>query len=171
MIILKCYLSEESINALNNLIMKMFKGNSICDNLVYNLQYKGFYDAAKIFHEKVAHEYPVWSDKISEEMDKLGAKAERRSFEGDTKVYDDVIDIFREFVAVLENTRQDVLATMDYLDYDINNKEICLMLEDLVREVLDKLYMVNKVLDYAEFYNNKEKLTQYDFKVDDVMDD
>ena len=54
--------------------------------------------------------------------------------------------------------------------YDMNNKELCLMLEDLSQEVLEVMYTVNKVLDMAEFYNSKEKMIQFDTRVDDYFE-
>lgn len=167
---MKDYLSAETKTVMNELIGFLFQCNSETDNLVYNLQALKQYQSAKIFHEKVAHKYPEWSDMCSSEMDMLGCKASRLGLSPNTEVYSEPIEVYRQFSKVLENTRTKVLSTLEVLDYDMNNKEICLMLEDLSREVLGVMYAVNRVLDYAEFYNSKEKIQQLDFKIDDIFD-
>lgn len=168
---MKDYLSAEAKETLNALIQDMFQGNSKADNLVYNLHSLKMYESAKVLHENIAHVFGQWSDMISSEMDLLGCKAERRALTSDTEVYSEPIAVFRAFVSLLENTRAKVLSALEVLDYDMNNKEICLMLEDLARNVLKLLYKSNQMLDYAEYYNAKEKMPQFDFKVDDFFED
>lgn len=162
---MKQYLSNDSVNALNELLREMFKANSVSDNISYGLQHLSMYNSSRYHHEKFSHIYPVWADQISTIMDKLGSKSERRSFDGDTNVYGDIVEAFTANVKLLEHIRERILATMEVLDYDMNNKEVILNLEDLSLEVLDLLYEANKILDYAIYYHNKGKDFQFDFKI------
>ena len=168
---MKDYLSAEAKESLNSLIQFLFQGNSRADNLVYSMHSLGQFKASEVFHTNVAHKFAEYSDSISNEMNLLGCKAERRALTSNTEVYSEPIKVYRAFSVLMEETRNKILGTMEVLDYDMNNKEICLMLEDLSREVLHLMYTVNKVLDYAEFYNSKDKMQQFDFKVDDIFDD
>ena len=167
---MKDYLSAETKETLNDLVRFLFQCNSEADNLVYNMQNLGLYQSASVFHENIAHIFPELSDMCTSEMDKLGCKGERRALNNNTEVYSEPIETYRAFSKLMEKARNKVLGTLEVLDYDMNNKEICLMLEDMSRKVLDLMYTVNKVLDMAEFYNSKEKMIQFDTKVDDYFE-
>lgn len=167
---MKDYLSAEAKQTMNELVGFLFQCNSETDNLVYNFQFLKMYESASVFHENVAHKFPEWSDKCTSVMDALGSKAVRFGLQPNTETYSEPIEVFRQFSKVMENTRNKVLSTLEVLDYDMNNKELCLMLEDLSQEVLAVMYTVNKVLDMAEFYNSKEKMIQFDTRVDDYFE-
>lgn len=148
----------------------MFKANSIADNIAYNLQKLKCYQASKVYHEECAHVFPVWADQISELMDKLGAKAERRSFDGNVEIYKDMATCIEGSVNLLEDLRIKVLKAIDVLDYDINNKEVVLMLEDLSNKILDLLYKNNIWYDYSRYYVDKGKELQGSLKFEDFAD-
>lgn len=167
---MKDYLSAEAKTVLNELIRDMFKANSRADNLCYAFQEKGFMGSAKFYHETIAHSFGELADKITGVMDKLGCRAYRLGYDGDTESYDDVIDIYRAFVKLLEDLRMKNLSALESLDYDIGTKEIVLKLEDIANEILDMLYGCNKILEYAEYYNERGKLKQMDLKVKDFYE-
>ena len=169
---MRCYLSEETVNTLNNLLRDFFKANSTVDNLSYSLQSQKMYNTANLIHHKFAHRYPEIADEISGVMDALGARALRVGFDGDTESYEDVVEILKTNVSVLEHLRNTVLSVLEVLDYDINNKEVCLVLEDVAKELLEMLYNANKILDFGEYYISKGKILEFDFKSDDLgLDD
>lgn len=163
---LKSYISEEATNAANDLLRDFFKMNSICDNLVYNLDSMGLHHCADIFHETFAHFWPDVSDTLSTRMTKLNARAVRRGFPGDENTYNGITEIFNIAKNETENIRAKVLRTMDVLDYDITSKELILALEDMSVEILDKLYQVNIWAQYAEYYERKDKVMQFDQNFD-----
>lgn len=167
---MKDYLSAEAKNVLNDLIRDMFKANSKADNLCYCFQQNGYFGSAKFYHETIAHSFGQLADGITEVMDKLGTRAYRLSFDGDTESYDDPIEIYRAFVRLLEDLRMKNLSALESLDYDIGTKEVVLELEDISRTILDMLYGCNKVLEYAEYYNERGKLKQMDIKVKDFYE-
>lgn len=163
---MKSYISEETINVLNNLLREMFKANSVADNIAYDLDSKGLHKCSNIYHETFAHYWPDAADEISTCMTKLNARAVRRTFSGDEVTYSGITEAFKGSLDMVENVRSKILSTMDILEYDINNKEIILMLEDLLVEVLDKLYQSNIWFQYAEYYERKDKVMQFDQNFD-----
>ena len=165
------YLSENTTSLLNNLLKELFKANSVADNIAYNLQKLKCYNTSKIYHENFAHIWPVLADKCTTTMDKLGAKAERMSFEGNVEVYDNIAQCFNETVKLVEKIRAEILKDLEVLNYDINNKEIILMLESLLEDVLNQLYKVNVWNDFAEYYYNKDKVMEFDTKFDDFFEE
>ena len=163
---MKCYISEETVNVLNDLLKEMFKANSVADNIAYNLDGMGLHNCAGIYHEKFAHVWPELADDISGCMTKLNAKAVRRSFPGDENTYASITEAFNSSLSLVEHIRDRVLNAIDVLDYDINNKEVILELEDLAEDILDILYMSNVWSQYAEYYDKKEKVMQFDQNFD-----
>ena len=163
---LKSYISEEAIGSLNELLKELFKANSTADNIAYDLDSKGLHKASSIYHESVAHAFGGWADLISTVMTKLNARAVRKSFPGDEMTYNGITEAFRSNVALLEHIRGCVLKTLDMLDYDIENKDVCLILEDLSKIVLDTLYQSNIWFQYAEYYERKDKVMQFDQNFD-----
>ena len=163
---MKCYISEETVNVLNDLLKEFFKGNSVADNIAYNLDAMGLHKCAAIYHENFAHYFPSEADVITERMTKLNAKAVRRGFSGDENTYSSITEAFRASFDLAEHMRERILNAIDILDYDINNKEVILMLEDVSVSMLDKLYMSNVWFQYAEYYDKKEKVMQFDQNFD-----
>ena len=163
---MKCYISEETVNVLNDLLKDMFKANSTADNIAYALDFSGLHHCSAIYHESVAHVFGTWADMISECMTKLNARAVRRSFPGDEKDYSGITEVFTDNLRLLENIRAKVLHALDILDYDIANRDLVLILEDLSKLVLDKLYQSNIWLQYAEYYERKDKVMQFDQNFD-----
>lgn len=163
---LKSYISDETVNICNDLLKGFFKMNSICDNLVYNLDNLGLHNCANIFHESYAHTWPVIADQLSTRMTKLNARAVRRSFPGDEMTYTTISEIFNVAKTSTEKIRADLLHAMDVLDYDISNKEIILCMEDISIEILDLLFQVNIWTQYAEYYERKDKVMQFDQNFD-----
>ena len=167
---MRCYIDENAVELLNDLLKDFFKANSTSDNMAYALQSMKMYSTAKYYHEHFAHVYPQLSDILSGVMDKVGARAVRKGFDGDTKNYDNIVELFFDNVALLEHLRERVLGVLEALDYDIKNKDVCLVLEDISKEILELLYEANKVFDYAEYYYNKGKTLEFDFKFDDTVE-
>ena len=163
---LRTYISQEATNVANDLLREMFKMNSICDNLVYNLENMGLHKCAEIFHENYAHRWPDIADELSGVMTKLNARAVRRGFDGDEETYQGISAVFNTAKVMTENIRNRVLQAMDALDYDINNKELNLKLEDVAVEILDMLYQANIWAQYAEYYEKKDKVMQFDQNFD-----
>ena len=144
----------------------MFKANSVADNIAYNLNAMGLHKCSGIYHEKFAHVWSELADNISGCMTKLNAKAVRRSFPGDENTYGSITEAFQASLTLVEHIREKVLGTIDMLDYDINNKEVILELEDLSEDTLDILYLSNIWYQYAEYYDKKEKVMQFDQNFD-----
>lgn len=163
---MKSYISDEATNVANDLLRDFFKMNSICDNLVYNLDNMGLHHCADIFHESFAHFWPDIADTWSTRMTKLNARAVRRGFPGDENTYNSISEIFNVAKNETENIRIKLLRTMEALDYDITTKELILALEDMAIEILDKLYQVNIWTQYAEYYERKDKVMQFDQNFD-----
>lgn len=148
----------------------MFKANSAADNFAYNLQALNCFHMSDYYHHHFAHVWPVIADDITDVMNKLGARAERRGFDGDTKIYDNIAEIFADSLGMTEAMRYKVLDAIDKLDYDINNKEVILKLEDIANKVLDLMYMGAIWVDYVDYYVKKGKIMEADLKFDDFAE-
>ena len=114
----------------------------------------------------MAHKFPVYADDITGTMTKLNARAVRRGFPGDEMIYTNISEIFQANLALLEGLRTKTLNTLETLDYDISNKEVILMLEDLCEDLLDDLYQSNIWSQYADYYMRKDKVMQFDQNFD-----
>jgi len=141
----------------NELLRDFFKMNSIADNMAYSLDTElKCREVAQIFHKKYAHVFPsdVFADLLSDKMSELGIRPRRLGFEGDVSDYDNLVVLFSDNYTEINNLRKKIYETFEVLDYDVENKPITLILEEMILSI-------NKYVHQSEIWkDNAEKYDQ-----------
>ena len=102
------------------------------------------------------------ADKISEIMYKFNARPVRKGFEGDTKDYGSIVEIFQESLDTIEEIMSMISNLIEVLDYNTENKLLVIELEDVLEDMLDKRDISNTWLEKAKIYTEKDKLYAFD---------
>ena len=166
---MKQYISDDAVNILRNLVKDFFHANSVADNVAYSLQAMNLVNTSKYYHETFAHFFTSEVDLLTERMNRLGARSTRKSYPGSEEMYENPAEAFEASLAMVEDLRKNILNAMELLDYDINNKEIILKLEDISVDVLEQLYRSAQWAEYARYYYEKGKTLEMDFKMYKVI--
>lgn len=133
--ILTQYISEEVANKLNDLLAMMFKANSFCDNVAYSLDCELECQlASNIYHQKFAHAFPsdMFADKLSETMIYSNIRPIRKSFSGDSEIYENIVIAFRENSKMIKGLHDSISSLIEDLEIDSTNKQIVLVLEEIL---------------------------------------
>lgn len=154
---MKSLVKAEVVDKLNNLIQRMFYLNAVFDNIAYSLEYQGYHDTSSIFHEKIAHMPPIWSDFISDFMYEVGARAVRKGIPDQTDDYNGVEIIFdrvsKEFIELIDY----IARLIEELDFDYKNKFIVISLESLLEMIQPYVRVVEtwrmKAFEYTKYDN------------------
>ena len=94
---------------INDLVALTFKQNSIADNAVYFLEYKKFETIADIVHHSFAHLFGGLADEITDFIKTQNVRVYRKGFEGDTRDFEKIEDIFVELLDRFEEYQDFIL--------------------------------------------------------------
>jgi ferritin len=134
---------------LNELLQATFQMNSHADNCAYWLGFNNFKKIETIFHEKFAHKFPEWADKISDIMLKLNIHPIRKGLEDNDYDYTDILELFEDVETELEHYRELIYKIIDTATAQ-NVREIVGFLDDFLAELLDYKSQVNIWIKKAE---------------------
>ena len=121
---------------LNTLLQATFQMNSHADNCAYWLAFNNFTNISEIFHEKYAHKFPEWADKISDMMINLGYKPERYCLEENNYDYSDYMELFEDVETELEHYRELICRTIDTAN-TFKFRELVGFLDDFLLELVE----------------------------------
>lgn len=127
-------LHKETEKALNELLGLTFQGNSHADNCAYYLDVNTFVQAQEIFHEKYAHQFPVWADGISNLIIQLGGRPVRLALEANTNDYENHIELFEDVSDFLSNYREKIYEVIEIADMN-NDREVVNFLDDYLLDI------------------------------------
>ena len=127
-------LHKETEKALNELLGLTFQGNSHADNCAYYLDVNTFVQTQEIFHEKYAHQFPVWADSISNLMVQLGGRPVRLALEANTDDYVSHIKLFEDVRDFLTNYREKIYEVIEIADMN-NDREVVSFLDDYLLNI------------------------------------
>ena len=139
----------------NELLRDFFKMNSIADNMAYSLDTElKCREAAQIFHQKYAHVFPsdIFADLLSDKMSELGLRPRRLGFDGDFEGYENIVLLFSDNYEQINNLRKKIYETFEVLDYDVENKPITLILEEMILSISKYVHQSKIWKDNAEKY-------------------
>ena len=148
------FLKEETYKGINELLTLTFQGNSHADNCAYWLDSKYLLETAKEFHEKYAHQFPVWADEISNFLRDMGARPTRGALEANEREYEDIGEMFTDVKEFFMSYREKVkaIAEIAEIQEDIEAKSF---LDNHLVKLIPYLRQVN-------IWENKANLIKND---------
>lgn len=144
---------------INDLVALTFKQNSIADNAVYFLEHIYFENIADIVHHTYAHLFGGLADQITDFVKTQNVRVYRKGFEGDTRDFENIKDIF---VELLERFREYQGFVLDGIAIAENNgdTDVKTFLEgyslDLGKYGRQLEIWLSKVKQYGEDYASLE---------------
>ena len=156
-------LHKETEKALNELLGLTFQGNSHADNCAYYLDANAFVQTQGIFHEKYAHQFPVWADNISNLIVQLGGRPVRLALEADINDYESHADLFMEVCQFLLDYREKIYEVIEIADMN-NDREVVSFLDDY-------LLGISKYIKQTEIWMTKAKKITNAEDFDDEFED
>lgn len=169
---MKRYYNESVENLLNELMNFCFYCNLVADDIAYQLQTVMDLDqTGEVYHLNFAHWFTGDSaaDLISDIMIKSNIMPKRSSLTKPEKTYAGIIEVFEENVKLFEDLRNKTIQIIDALEYDINNKQLTIQLEDFLVSVADMLRKSNVILGKATAYANDGKTYRFEKWFADFM--
>lgn len=127
-------LHKETEKALNELLGLTFQGNSHADNCAYYLDANTFIQTQEIFHEKYAHQFPVWADSISNLIVRLGGRPVRLALEENTNDYESYTDLFLDVGQFLLDYREKIYEVIEIADMN-NDREVVSFLDGYLLDI------------------------------------
>lgn len=164
---------KEVTEILNDLLRDFFKCNSTTDNMAYALQCELNCNAAgDYYHHHFAHVFPsdVFADGLSDLMVKSGIRPVRKGFEGDTELYDNIAILFNENYDMIVKLRDKIVNAIDFLDYDKNNKQIVIKLEEILTSCMEWVRICFIWKQKAEEYYNANDTKKFDIDFEDFYE-
>lgn len=146
-------LNAEVKDALNNLLKTFFKANSTADNIAYALDCElNCPVASKLYHEEFAHVFPSdkYADLLSNVMVCEGVRPVRKSFDGDTDTYDNIVLAFEDNYKLMYDVKTEILSTIELLDFYKECKVFIIILEEMA-------LTASKMLHQSDIWRQKAK--------------
>ena len=148
---------ENVRDSLNGLLTLFFQSNSACDNMAYALDCElDCPSASDICHKKFAHLFPSdkMADKLSEIMVNEGVRPIRGALSQDSSDYENIVVLFEDAYNTMNNVKQGLLNTIEFLDYNKDCKVFVIELEEMARYASVLLHQCDiwrsKAKDYYE---------------------
>lgn len=166
----KSLMSEETCAAIDRVVQLCFDGNSLADNVVYNLDVEfNMVIANDIVHHAFAHWFPAYADKFNDIQRMQNAKPSRWKVSAHDITYSNFVECFQD----MEMFMIDILepAICEAIEVAEKNKDVKskIMLEDVYMDIVPytKQTMVwyEKAIQYNEngnpqtFDKNFDKFT------------
>ena len=147
-------ISERTSLIINKIVQRMFYMNRICDNIVTNMSVNwSMNNASKIFHEGIAHKYPLLADLFSDIQDQFNVRTMYLETPADTVEYKTLLE-------AMQRALDELLVTNDLIidAIQIAQEEEDINVKVLLEENLKKLtpYINQHILlrDKAALYGD-----------------
>nr|DAT96411.1 MAG TPA: Neutrophile activating protein [Bacteriophage sp.] len=156
------YISQSTYEMLNEFLRLNFQMNSFCDNIAYNLGFQKMVGTEQIFHEKFAHQFPVFADTISTAMLQLEARPIRKSLNEDVKEYDNYVDMFSDLKQTVDKYRKDILKLIEVAELN-SDVEIKIIAEKFLEDFMKYVDQVNLWYKKSKEYGDDVERFDHDF--------
>lgn len=156
---------ENVKDSLNNLLTLFFQANSASDNMAYALDCElDCHGASQIFHKKFAHLFPGDSlaDKLSEIMVNEGVRPIRGGLTQDSANYENIVILFEDAYNLMNTVKQQILTTIEFLDYNKDCKVFVIELEEMARYASVLLHQCDIWKSKAKSYFEAGKTYKFD---------
>lgn len=121
-------------DAIQAAIDRCFAMNALCDRMVYVLQGRWFYTAfATQFHEKIAHAYPDWADKLGDILLGEGENVIRGPIDAQVQDYQNPAQLLAVYRDEVLATRR-VIGDAAYTAFDNAEAGAASMLFDILED-------------------------------------
>lgn len=143
-------ISDRMEQALTGLYGLCFTGNSICDNMVTQLDVKFVMpNTSNIIHYHMAHEFPVLADNIAEYASARNSFLHRPAVAANMKEYNTISDMFNELLEFMVALEKEVGRVMD-LAISEDDKQTLKNLDKFIRSLVPLTKMALGFVDYVE---------------------
>lgn len=150
---------------LNNLLTLFFQANSASDNMAYALDCElDCHSASNIFHKKFAHLFPGDSlaDKLSEIMVNEGVRPIRGALFQNSADYENIVVLFEDAYDLMNTVKQQILNTIELLDYNKDCKVFVIELEEMARYASVLLHQCDIWKSKAKTYFETGRVYKFD---------
>ena len=164
------FLSDACEKALNKLLGAFFQMNSISDNMAYALDCElDCPIASKEFHLKYAHAFvgDTFADKLSDTMVRNNLRPVRYALVENVKSYNNISEVFEENYVEIGKLRSLIANTIYELDYDLENKSIVVLLENMLEDLMQYHKQASIWADKAKEYVSANDVRSFDKHFDD----
>lgn len=164
-------ISDRMEKALTGLYGMCFTGNSICDNMVTQLDVKFVMpNTSNIMHYHMAHVFPVLADYIGEYASARNSYLHRPAVVANMQEYDRLTSMFNELLEFMVSLEKEVGKVMD-LAIAEQDKQTLKNLDKFLRKLLPLTKMALGFCDYVEMNGDtKEQWMQMDSNVNRFFD-
>lgn len=136
------YLGDTTEQQLNTLLQQTFQMNSHADNCAYWLAANDYVETQQIYHEKYAHQFPAWADKLTDLMINLHCRPVREGLMNNVHEYSGHKELFEDTKVTLEKYRSLIYDTIEVAEMN-NDREIVNYLDDYLVELSKYILQVN----------------------------
>lgn len=154
-------ISKEMNDKLNEVSQMFFYGNSLVDNIVYNLDIVfNMPQTQDIIHHSLAHQLPLIADSFVEIQTLQNAKPIRLAVQENGQTYNTFVDCFKEIANYFNNLLIPKIKDAIYVAEENGEITTKIMLEDglvtLNKFVKQALIWEQKSIDYENFGTSME---------------
>ena len=149
-------MSEDTRNALNDLLGATFGLNAFLDNLAYNLKFDDYNRLEDVTHQ-FAHWAPEAADQLSDMMLSLDARPVRLSIPTYDKEYrGNIVELFDDMYKVVLDYRDKITRTLELAELN-GDTEVKLALEDFLEDFVPYRKQAEVWVRFAHRYEGNEK--------------
>lgn len=143
-------ISDRMEKALTGLYGLCFVGNSVCDNMVTQLDVKFVMPrTSNIVHYSMAHEFPALADKLGEYAAARDSYLQRPVVPAQLKDYDALTPMFDELLDYMVSLENEVGKVMDLAESE-DDKQTLKMLDSFIRDLVPLTKIALNFVDYVE---------------------
>lgn len=143
-------LDKVVIKELSDIQTLLFIGNSVFDNAVYQLSTKFVMPrTTEIVHHRLAHEFPVLADVITDYADDRGVYLDRKNVPAQTKEYKDTREIFYDLLEYMRNLEKLVYSAAVVCN-NIGDGTTKVFLDGFLRGLIPYTKMTLALVDYVD---------------------
>ena len=156
---------ENVKNSLNGLLTLFFQANSAFDNMAYALDCElDCHSASDVFHQKFAYLFPgeKMADKVSEVMSNEGVRPVRGALSQDSSDYENIVVLFEDAYNLMNTVKQQILNTIELLDYNKDCKVFVIELEEMARYASVLLHQCDVWKSKAKAYFEAGRVYKFD---------
>ena len=156
---------ENVKNSLNGLLTLFFQANSAFDNMAYALDCElDCHSASDVFHQKFAHLFPgdKLADNLSEVMINEGVRPVRGALSQDSSDYENIVVLFEDAYNLMNTVKQQILNTIELLDYNKDCKVFVIELEEMARYASVLLHQCDVWKSKAKAYFEAGRVYKFD---------
>lgn len=143
-------ISERMKAELEGLLGLFFIGNSILDNIVYQLDVKFVMpNTTNILHLHFSHELPLFADQISDYASDRNAYLHRPVVPANTKEYQNIKEMFVDILNYMVDIEKQTGNVIKY-SVEENDRTTKVFLDEFLRELIPYTKVALSLIDYVD---------------------